>query len=90
MDENLNRKVIIIPFEEDLRLKMLDIEYKMEIEHPIENCIFHKWVTKQFTHPENNEFMQNNEFGLVEMPDGKMKYFRPEQIVFKKMKNENI
>lgn len=83
MSENTNRIVTINPLEEDFKLKIFDSKHKMEIEEPVENCIFHKWTTKKFTNPENEKFMQSYDFGLIEMPNGEMKYFKPEQIVFK-------
>ena len=78
------REVVLHPLNEEFGMAISDDSYRMEIEEPVENCIFHKWVTRKYPHPENNEFMQNQELGMIEMPDGVIKYFRPEQIIFKK------
>jgi hypothetical protein len=80
----MNRIVTINPCPEDFGIALVDPNHKMKIESPIEDCIFHKWTTKRFTHPENEQSVQDYDFGLVELPDGKIEYFKPEQIVFKK------
>lgn len=78
----MNRIVTINPCPEDFGMALVDPNHKMEIENPIEDCIFHKWTTKRFTHLENGEFILD--LGLVEMPNGEMKYFKTDQIVLKK------
>lgn len=74
------RKVTVSPMAEEVAMQMINPNHQIQ---PItENCIFHKWTTKLHEHPANNEYMQEQDFALVEMPDGSVQYFRPEQIAF--------
>lgn len=46
---------------------------------------FHKWTTKKHHCPEAQEddnVFNEVDYGLIEMSDGSMEYFRPDQIVF--------
>jgi len=76
------RKITVSPMDDEFAMQMLDQNYKMSVPEITNNCIFHKWTTKLHEHPANDEYLQEQDYALVEMPDGKMQYFRPEQISF--------
>ena len=47
-----------------------------------EKGYFHKWTTKKHQSPKNYDVFEDVDFGLIEMTDGQMRYYRPDQIVF--------
>jgi hypothetical protein len=76
------RKITVRAMPEDIAMQMMNKNHKLSVPAETENCIFHKWTTKLHTNPENDEYMQEFDFALVEFPDGIMHYVRPEQIQF--------
>ena len=76
------RKVTISALPEDIAMQLINENHILRIAAITENCLFHKWTTKLHDHPANNEYLQDQDYGLVEFPDGNMHYVRPEQIQF--------
>ena len=75
----MEKKVKLSPRQDEFGMSLSDENYKFSVEEGTEG-ILHKWTTKLHPHPANNDVLQEQDFGLVEMPDGSMQYFRPEQI----------
>lgn len=76
------RKVTITALQEDIAMQLINANHILQIPAITENCLFHKWTTKLHDHPGNNEYLQEEDYGLVEFPDGNMHYVKPEQIQF--------
>ena len=76
------RRVTVSAMADDIAMQMMDENHQLQIPALTENCIFHKWTTKLHEHPANNDFMQEQDYALVEFPDGLTRYVRPEQLRF--------
>ena len=76
------RKVTISALPEDIAMQLINENHILHIPAITENCLFHKWTTKLHDHPTNNEYLQEQDYALVEFPDGNMHYVRPQQIQF--------
>lgn len=76
------RKITVSALPDDVAMQMMNENHQLDVPVNTENCIFHKWTTKLHEHPANNEILQEQDFALIEFPDGSMRYVRPEQIKF--------
>lgn len=76
------RKVTVTAMADDMAMLLINPDHKLQIPAETPDCIFHKWTTKLHPHSANDEYLQEQDYALVEFPDGSMHYVRPEQISF--------
>jgi len=76
------KKVTVTALADDLAMQMINQNHQLQVPAETKDCVFHKWTTKLHGHPENLEILQEQDYALVEFPDGKMHYVRPEQVKF--------